>query len=190
MVQCRESLFVGLAKDVIAEKQYLSDNYGRQEFYVPNDFIQLLCEYWVFILFGKSRVTFYHNQFTVAGIPEKLEQLKRERQYLRRRDGTSKLKKLFTVFGNVVPLALRGPIRTVFYLYLCMVVVCILGYLMEIMRTTSPRLIIHKIRTNRKIVQFIMNESKQAIYSLLRVGEPMHSTFRVLRRIFHRRLSM
>jgi len=181
IVQCRKSMLVGLAEDVIAENQYLSDNYGRQEFYVPNDFIQLLSDCWVFILFGKTRVPLYYNQLIVAGIPGKLEQLKRERQYLRRRDGTSELKRLFTVFGNVVPLALTGPIRTVFYLYFGMVGVCIFGYLTEIMSTTSPRLIIKKLRSNRKNVQFIINECKKVIYFVLGVGKPMNSVLRLFR---------
>jgi len=190
IVQCRKSLLVGLAEDVLAEKQYLSDNYGRQEFYIPEDFMQLLSDCWVFMLFGKSKVPFYHNQFTVAGIPEKLEQLKRERQYLKRREGTRKLKRLFTVFGYVVPLALTGPIRTVFYLYLGMIGVCILGYLMEIMRTRSPRLIVQKLRSSSgKILQCINNECNIIIYFVLGLGKPIHSVLRLLRRSFYLRLS-
>jgi len=137
-----------------------------------------------------AKVPFYHNQFTVAGIPEKLEQLKRERQYLRRREGTRKLKRLFTVFGYVVPLALTGPIRTVFYLYLGMLGVRILGYLMEIMRTTSPRLIVQKLRSSSgKILQCLRNECKIIIYFVLGLGKPIHCVLRLLRRSFYLRLS-
>jgi len=184
IVQCRKSLFVGLVEDVIAEKQYLSKNYARQEFYIPNDFLKLLNQYWMFLLFGKSKVPFYHNQFTVAGIPEKLEQLKRERQYLRRRDGTRQLKKLFTLFGNVVPLALTGPIETVFYLYLGMVGACILGYLMETLRKLLLPLLIRKLRIIKQSLHFIPSESRKVINYVAVVRKHRYSLSKLLMQSF------
>jgi len=132
ITQCENSVFVGSAEDVLMEKKYLSNNHPSRDFYVLEDEIQLSNEYWIFFLYGNSKVPFYYRQFITSGIMDKLNQVKSGRYYLDRRNETTRLKMELETELEAIALNLNGPILTTFYLLFGMLIICVLGYSFEI----------------------------------------------------------
>jgi len=121
IVQCRRSVFVGIENDVLAEMKYLALNYRRRQFYIPNDYLTTLQGYWSFMHFGESKVPQYFHLIVSAGIYDKLHAFRTNKEYLRRRKNTLKLKAFFNESGDIDPMNIHGPIRTLFYLCAIMI---------------------------------------------------------------------
>jgi hypothetical protein len=138
IVRCEGKVYVDPTQSVLAEHQYLSQQYDWKEFKTSEERVLWHQYFMVFDAEFNSKMPTYYGRLQAAGIIDKWKKDFRETLYRKRIRST----KFFTKKERPdlpEPVKLSGNFQTVFYVYGALVGVCLLAFCLEMAGPVSRK---------------------------------------------------